>query len=144
MFKTTVKYTDFLGTEREETLRFNLTETEAQDLVTEDPIFNPALLTTISSDRDAVTMYKVIRKLILHAYGEMSEDGRVFRKSKEIMSDFANSAAYNEFLKMLLGGDDDTLITRFMREVFPAAIAEEMKKQGVLDKKVIPMDNTTV
>ena len=32
MFKTTVKYTDFLGAEREETLRFNLNEQELLDL----------------------------------------------------------------------------------------------------------------
>lgn len=140
MFKTTVKYTDFLGGEREETLRFNLTEVEMQDLVSDEIAFNPAFLGAISKDQDTVTMFKVIRKLILQAYGEMSEDGRVFRKSPQIMEDFAHSKAYEAFLEQMMSGDE-TLITNFMMGVFPAKIAEEIKKQGLLDQKVITMNN---
>jgi len=141
MFKTTVKYTDFLGEEREETLRFNLTEIEMQNLSTDEIVFNPALLAAIAKEKDAMAMYKVIQKLILHAYGELSEDGRVFRKSDQIRSDFANSMAYSEFLTQVLSSD--TMITNFMLGVFPAKIAEEIKKQGLLDQKVIPIQNPT-
>ena len=141
MFKTTVKYTDFLGEEREETLRFNLTEIEMQNLTTDEIVFNPALLAAIAKERDPMAMYKVIQKLILHAYGELSEDGRVFRKSDQIRSDFANSMAYSEFLSQVLSSD--TMITNFLLGVFPAKIAEEIKKQGVLDQKVVPIQNPT-
>ena len=141
MFKTTVKYTDFLGEEREETLRFNLTEIEMQNLSTDEIVFNPALLAAIAKEKDAMAMYKVIQKLILHAYRELSEDGRVFRKSDQIRSDFANSMAYSEFLTQVLSSD--TMITNFMLGVFPAKIAEEIKKQGLLDQKVIPIQNPT-
>lgn len=141
MFKTTVKYTDFLGEEREETLRFNLTEIEMQNLSTDEIVFNPALLAAIAKEKDAMAMYKVIQKLILHAYGELSEDGRVFRKSDQIRSDFANSMAYSEFLTQVLSSD--TMITNFMLGVFPAKIAEEIKKQGLLDQKVVPIQNPT-
>ena len=141
MFKTTVKYTDFLGEEREETLRFNLTEIEMQNLSTDELVFNPALLAAIAKEKDAMAMYKVIQKLILHAYGELSEDGRVFRKNDQIRNDFANSMAYSEFLTQVLSSD--TMITNFMLGVFPAKIAEEIKKQGLLDQKVIPIQNPT-
>ena len=141
MFKTTVKYTDFLGGEREETLRFNLTEVELQDLVKDEVAFDPAFLGAIAKEQDPVTMFKIIRKLILHAYGEISEDGRIFRKSEQIMSDFAHSMAYEAFLEQMLSGDEEN-VSSFMLGVFPAKVAEEMKKQGIFNQKTIPMNST--
>lgn len=132
MFKTTVKYTDFLGAEREETLRFNLNEQELLDLTTDDLAFNPAYLGAISKEQDAQSMFKVMRKLILLAYGEMSEDGRFFRKSEQITSDFAHSAAYEALLNKLLTGDDVKFIESFMLGIFPAKISEQIRQQGGL------------
>lgn len=140
MFKTTVKYTDFLGGEREETLRFNLTELEMKDLMDSDVAFSPQFLTSISDDKDGDMMLKVIRKIILHAYGEMSEDGRYFRKSPEIMSDFAHSAAYTALLTKLFESEDENFISNFLFGIFPANVAEKMKEAASEEsKKVLPM-----
>lgn len=130
MFKITVNYTDFLGEKREEILRFNLTEVEMKDLMDEDPIFSPRFLTAISEDKDSDTMLRVIRKLILNAYGEMSEDGRVFRKNDQIRTDFANSAAYTALLEKLFSADDETLISNFLVEIFPSKIAAALRSEG--------------
>lgn len=130
MFKTTVKYTDFLGEEREEILRFNLTEIEMKDLMDEDPVFSPKFLTAISDDKDSDTMLRIIRKLILHAYGEMSEDGRVFRKSEQITSDFAHSAAYTALLEKLFNSTDENYISSFLIGIFPAKIAAALREEG--------------
>lgn len=132
MFKTTVKYTDFLGAEREETLRFNLNEQELLDLTTDDLAFNPAYLGAIAKEQDVQSMFKVMRKLILLAYGEMSEDGRFFRKSEQITSDFAHSAAYEALLNQLLTSEDPKYIENFMIGIFPAKLAEQIRKQGQL------------
>ena len=135
MFKTTVKYTDFLGAEREETLRFNLNEQELLDLTTDDLAFNPAYLGAISKEQDAQSMFKVMRKLILLAYGEMSEDGRFFRK---ITSDFAHSAAYEALLNKLLTTSDTSYIENFLIGIFPAKVGEQIRAQG---GKVVPINN---
>ena len=127
MFKTTVKYTDFLGNERDEVLRFNLTEVEMKDLMDSDVSFNPAFLTALQEDKDDDAMLRVVRKLILHSYGEMSEDGRFFRKSPEIMSDFAHSAAYTEFLKKLFQSENGEMITDFLYGLFPANISKQLR-----------------
>lgn len=127
MFKTTVKYTDFLGNERDEVLRFNLTEVEMKDLMDSDVSFNPAFLTALQEDKDDDAMLRVVRKLILHSYGEMSEDGRFFRKSPEIMSDFAHSAAYTEFLKKLFQSENGEMITDFLYGIFPANISKQLR-----------------
>jgi len=136
MFKTTVKYTDFLGGEREEVLRFNLSELEMRDLMSEDPVLNPAVLTAISEANDVDSMFKVIRKLILHSYGEMSEDGRYFRKSKEITSDFAHSAAYEALLNDLMS-DDGHKLSDFITGIFPASVAEEVRKATAAQLTVV-------
>lgn len=130
MFKTTVKYTDFLGKEREEVLRFNLSEVEMKDLMDEDPVFSPKFLTAISEDKDSDTMLLIIRKLILHAYGEMSEDGRVFRKSDQIKSDFAHSAAYTALLEKLFNAQDERYISDFLVGIFPSKIAAALKTEA--------------
>lgn len=135
MFKTTVKYTDFLGAEREETLRFNLNEQELLDLTTDDLAFNPAYLGAISKEQDAQSMFKVMRKLILLAYGEMSEDGRFFRKSEQITSDFAHSAAYEALLNKLLTTADSSYIEKFLIGIFPAKIGEQIRQQGQIPAK---------
>lgn len=130
MFKTTVKYTDFLGEEREEVLRFNLSEVEMKDLMDEDPVFSPKFLTAIADDKDSETMLRIIRKLILHAYGELSEDGRVFRKSDQIKSDFAHSAAYTALLEQLFNAKDDRYISDFLIGIFPAKIGAALRSEG--------------
>lgn len=134
MFKTTVKYTDFMGNEREEVLRFNLTEMEMKDLMDNDAVFTPAFLSSISDEKDADMMLKVIRKIILSAYGEMSEDGRYFRKSSELMNDFAHSAAYTALLEKVFQSEDENFITNFLYGIFPAKIAEEMRKATPVTK----------
>ena len=139
MFKTTVKYTDFLGTEREEVLRFNLTELEMKDLMDSDVAFSPAFLSTISDEENEEMILKVFRKIILHAYGEMSEDGRYFRKSQEIMSDFAHSAAYTALLEKLLKSEDENFIANFIFGIFPANIGEKLKEDAANSKKVTPI-----
>jgi hypothetical protein len=139
MFKTTVKYKDYADIDQEEILRFNIDEDEMLDLIAEDVAFNPAFLSVVAADQDPQSMYRVIRKLILHSYGELSEDGKKFRKSPEIMNDFAHSAAYKALLHQFFGEDSDPKFTQeFILGIFPSKIVDELKKQG-FDQKVVPM-----
>lgn len=139
MTKETITYTDFLGNERTDTLRFDLNEDEMRDLSEEDRFFNPAFLGKISADRDLSAMYKVIRKLILHAYGELSDDGRYFRKTPEIMNDFAHSAAYKALLDKFTSEESGESLQNFMIGVFPSSIGDQLKASFTPDQKVVPM-----
>lgn len=138
MTKETITYTDFLGNERTDTLRFDLNEDEMRDLSEEDKFFFPAYLTRISADRDLVSMYKVIRKLILHSYGELSDDGRYFRKSPEIMNDFAHSAAYKALLDKFTSEESGEALNNFMIGVFPSSIGDQLRN-NLPDQKVVSM-----
>lgn len=129
MFKTDITYTNFLGTEITETLRFNLTETELLDLIKEDPKFDAGFLAYASQERDYVKMMDVIRKLIVVSYGEVSEDGKYFRKSDERAIDFLQSAAYEAFKDKLLASDDGHEFVDFLLGIFPAKFSKVLKER---------------
>lgn len=126
MYKTELTYKTFTDKEITETFRFNLNEDELRDLIDDDPIFSPAFLSYVSREQDTMKMLKVIQKLIVMSYGEMSEDGKYFRKSNEKALDFLQSAAYMAFRDKLLGGDGEEFV-KFMFDVFPEKFVKSLK-----------------
>lgn len=129
MFKTTVKFTDFIGNDREVTLRFNLSEPELVKLTDEDKLFDASYLAYISTERNFAAMYKLVLKLILLSYGEMSEDATYFMKSPEITYRFEHSAMYQAFIDYLMDGEDIDKLQAFILGVFPKKFSEEISKQ---------------
>lgn len=127
MFKTSVTYKNFLDVETTETLRFNLTEDELLDLVRSDPTFDVNFLSYLSQEKDYPKMMDVIRKLIVVSYGEVSEDGRSFKKSDEIALNFVQSAAYIAFRDKLLASEDGHEFTEFLMHVFPSKFSDALK-----------------
>lgn len=138
MFKTEVTYTNFLDQEVTETLRFNLREDELLDLIKEDPTFDTSYLTYVSQQNDFQKIMKVVRRLIALSYGEVSEDGRTFRKSEQRSLDFLQSSAYTTFLNKILSDDSGKTFRDFIVGVFPAKFAEQltssMEKVGGMQK----------
>lgn len=128
MFSTNVTYKDFGGNDKSETLRFDLTQEEMLDIRDEDPSFDPANLYRVADEKDVQMMYKIMRKLILHAYGEVSEDGRYFRKSPQIMNDFAHSAMYRALLEKILNDESGDMFNEFILNVFPSDIANQIRQ----------------
>ena len=129
MYKTELTYKTFTDKEITETFRFNLNEQELMDLVEDDPIFSPEFLSYVAREQDVMKMLKVIQKLIVVSYGEMSEDGRYFRKSNERALDFLQSAAYMAFRDKLLSGDGKEFVA-FIFGVFPEKFVESMKENA--------------
>lgn len=129
MFKKEITYKDFLGQTRTETFRFNITENEMLDLVQNDPSFNVDYLTYLMQNPDGLKMIDIMRKIIVVSYGELSEDGKHFRKSDQIATDFVQSAAYVELLNEFIESKDPDFIRSFMTGVFPAKYAAELQKK---------------
>ena len=129
MFKKEITYKDFLGQTRTDTFRFNITENEMLDLVQNDPSFNVDYLTYLMQNPDGLKMVDIMRKIIVISYGELSEDGKHFRKSDQIATDFVQSAAYVELLNEFIEGKDPDFIRSFMTGVFPAKYAAELQKK---------------
>ena len=129
MFKTEIKYKDFLGNDVSKTLRFNITEDELLDLVREDSRFETGYLAFVMQENDYAKMMDVIRKLIVLSYGEMSDDGEYFRKSDEKAIDFMQSAAYAAFRDELISDKDGQKFVDFLLGVFPAKFSKVIKEK---------------
>lgn len=127
MFKTDITYTNFLGTEVTETLRFNLTETELLDLIKDDPKFDTGFLAYVSQEKDYIKAMDMIRRLIVVSYGEVSDDGKYFRKSDERAIDFLQSAAYEAFKDKLLSDREGKLVVDFMLGILPEKFRKSLK-----------------
>ena len=123
MFQTTVKYTDFDGHERSETLYFNITEQQMRDLYQDDPDFSEKALTSIVEGSDTAEMLRIMKKLILASYGEKSADGKVHKKNKEIRENFECSAVFEQLMDDIMYKADEKYLMSFFTQIFPAKFA---------------------
>lgn len=130
MYTIDLKFHTFTGAEATETLRFNLTEDELRDLVRRNPMFDLNFLSYVSKEQDLNKMLDVVQELIVVSYGEMSDDGKYFRKSDDRALDFLQSAAYEEFKRYLFKSEDGHEFLEFLTKVFPKNVADQMKKRA--------------
>ena len=127
MLKKTIKYTDYDGVERTEDFYFNFTQAEIIEMEFSAAGGLADKLTKIVNAQDAPQIMSMFKEIISKAYGEKSEDGRRFVKSKDISEAFMQTEAYNE-LFMELVYDTDKAVT-FINSVVP--------------KKLIGVNNTS-
>ena len=125
MYRKTLKYTDLFGNDLEETLYFNLTMPEAIEIygqytngTLENSNFDE-LVNDMKNRKDVKGMIDLIQNVILSSYGERSEDGRYFNKSKEIKEKFSNSVAYAELFELLFTDPEE--MKRFSKGIISAS-----------------------
>lgn len=119
MLKETITYTDYNGVERTEDHYFNLTEAEVMEMEMSTAGGLAEQITAIVNAKDAPSIIKIFKDLILRSYGIKSADGKRFQKSEEISTAFAQTEAYSK-LFMKLATDADAA-ARFVNGIVPAA-----------------------
>ena len=117
MLKQTITYTDYNNVERTEDFYFNLTKAELMEMEMGAVGGLSGMIEKIVSAKDAPSIIKVFKELVLKAYGEKSADGRRFIKSKEISDAFAQTEAYSQ-LFMELATDADAA-SKFVNGIAP-------------------------
>lgn len=137
MFQTTVKYTDFDGHERTETLYFNITEQQMRDLYQDDPDFSEKALSNMMEGGDTAEMIRIMKKLILASYGEKSADGKVHKKNKEIRENFECSAAFEQLMDDIMYKADEKYLMNFFTKIFPAKFADAITEQFGKAEKIV-------
>lgn len=126
MFTKTITYTDYNGEERTEKFYFNLSKAEAVEW--ENSIHGGLSehIQKIIDSKDQPELIKLFKELILKVYGEKSDDGRRFIKSKELSEAFSQTEAYSELFMEL--ATDDKVAADFVNGVVPTVeIKEEIK-----------------
>ena len=119
MLKKTITYTDYNGITRTEDFYFNLTKAEIMEMQLGTNGGLDVMIKKIIDSQDAPSIIKIFKELILKAYGEKSDDGKRFVKSKEISEGFAQTEAYSQ-LFMELATDTDAA-SKFVNGIVPAA-----------------------
>lgn len=126
MLKRTVTYTDYNGRERTEDFFFNLTRAEISEMELTTDGGLGAYIERIIKAQDQAEIVKIFKRLLLESYGEKSEDGRRFVKSKEISDAFSQTEAYSILFMEL--ATDSGKAAEFVNGMLPALTEEEQKR----------------
>lgn len=117
MIKRTIKYTDYKGVEREEDFYFNLSKPELMEMELTTKGGMSEYLEKIIKAQNREELIKWFKIIILKAYGEKSDDGRRFMKSKEISEAFSQTEAFVELYMELV--TDDVKAAEFVNGIIP-------------------------
>lgn len=127
MLKKTIKYTDYNDVEREEIFYFNLTKAEIAELEMSTEGGLAEKINKIIISKDIPSIIRLFKDLILKAYGEKSDDGKRFIKSKELSEAFAQTEAYSNLFMEL--ANDANAGADFVNAIIPKDLAEQVRKE---------------
>lgn len=123
MLTKTIKYTDYLGQEREEDFLFNLSKAEIMKMQLSTEGGFMAKINKAIKEQNVPAITEIFDDLILKSYGEISPDGKRFVKSKEISEAFSQTEAYTNLYMELISNPDAA--QAFMNGVCPELTAEQ-------------------
>ena len=106
MLKKVIKYIDFDGNGREDTLYFNLTEPEVVRLDVQFPGGLEGYINNLDEKVNPQDILSLFEDVIRASYGEKSDDGRYFVKDPETVDLFYQSAAYSALFVELVQDAD--------------------------------------
>ena len=113
MLKQRVKYQGFDGELIEEDLYFNLTR---MDLIELNDRYESkdmaAYIDKIVKEKNIKKLYKVLKDIVLMAYGVKSEDGKRFIKNQTVKDEFAESLAFAQLIEDF--HETDTAMSAFV------------------------------
>ena len=132
MLKKTIKYTDYMGNEREEDFYFNLSQAEVMEMEFGVDGGYTAMINRIVANQDAPTIMKTFKKFILDSYGVKTPDGRGFMKSEQLSNEFMATEAYSVLFMELC--TDAEAATNFVNAVLPKPKDQDKPDLAVISK----------
>ncbi len=123
-----VDYTDYNGEKRSEPFYFNLNNAEIAEMSVSEEGGLDKKMVEIFNTHDRKELIRILKTIILKAYGIKSTDGKTFRKSETIREDFENSAAYPVIFMKL--ATDDKAAADFFNQVIPN-VPDADKRQAI-------------
>lgn len=124
MYTMTREYEDFFGNVRKEDFRFNLTKAELLNLETSENGGIQGILLKIIQTQDVAKLMEFMRKFIDMSYGEVSNDGRKFIKSPEILENFKSTQAYSDIYTDLATNSEEAI--KFIKGILPKDLSKDI------------------
>lgn len=141
MFTTKITYKDYFGKERTKEYTFNLSRAEVMDMNFDTDGGLEGLFKNMASDYDEGAFVKFFRTLIHKSYGKISQDGDSFNKSPEILKEFVESKAYDEFYTSLM--TDWKKAVNFLADVLPEDYAQVVLDAAKEYESTVAAQNAT-
>lgn len=129
MLKRTVKYKDFNDQEVEEVVYFNLTRSELFDLALKDDGGFARYLERVSKSDSPGQLFTEIKNIILLGYGEKSEDGKRFIKTRDgqrLSDEFVQTAAYDQLFSEFT--ENATEFANFVKAMLPSDLLQQLEQ----------------
>ena len=95
MLKKIITYTDYNGVERTEPFYFNLSKAELMEMELGVTGGMTEMLDKIIAAKDAPSLMKTFKEMIMKSYGIKSDDGKRLIKSEELSIAFTQTEAYS-------------------------------------------------
>ena len=130
MLKKNIKYIDYDGVERDEDFYFNLSKAELMEMQTSMEGGFKAYLEKIVKALNVKEIMKVMKEIILKAYGVKSEDGKRFIKSEELSIAFSQTEAYSNLYMELCTNADKA--AEFVNGIMPAGLSEIQNNDNIV------------
>ena len=127
MLKKIITYTDYNGVERTEPFYFNLSKAELMEMELGVTGGMTEMLDKIISAKDAPSLMKTFKEMIMKAYGVKSDDGKRLIKSEELSIAFTQTEAYSVLFMELI--TDDKAAADFVNGIIPNEIQAEVAAQ---------------
>ena len=127
MLKKIITYTDYNGVGRTEPFYFNLSKAELMEMELGVTGGMTEMLDKIIAAKDAPSLMKTFKEMIMKAYGVKSDDGKRLIKSEELSIAFTQTEAYSVLFMELI--TDDKAAADFVNGIIPNEIQAEVATQ---------------
>ena len=127
MLKKIITYTDYNGVERTEPFYFNLSKAELMEMELGVTGGMTEMLDKIIAAKDAPSLMKTFKAMIMKSYGIKSDDGKRLIKSEELSIAFTQTEAYSVLFMELI--TDDKAAADFVNGIIPNEIQTEVAAQ---------------
>ena len=126
MYKKTITYTDFNGTERTEDFYFHMTQAEILKMEYSQEGGMTNVIQKIIETEETTKLLPLFETVVRMSYGKRSVDGRHFEKKQEYTDQFLASEAYsNMFVEFMMNADE---AAKFINNVCKKIDVDENRK----------------
>lgn len=132
MIEKKIKFTDFLGNDKEVTYHFNISKSELAKLEMKVEGGFQSFIKKIMETESIPVIADQFNKIIKLSYGEISPDGSSFMKTDPVRGDlgdwFEQTAAYDVLFMELI--TEDGAASSFIEGVIPSDVLESVKNEA--------------
>lgn len=126
MYRKTITYTDFNGTERTEDFYFHMTQAEILKMEYSQEGGMTNVIQKIIETEETTKLLPLFETVVRMSYGKRSVDGRHFEKKPEYTDQFLASEAYsNMFVEFMMNADE---AAKFINNVCKKIDVDENRK----------------